>query len=68
MAEACTVHEQVVAAVREVDLETLWRPTRELVSDTREARRDVPFIEALMSDACTHFDEHREYIEQILAS
>jgi hypothetical protein len=36
-------------------------------SDTHEAARDVPFIEIVMSDACTHFDDHRGYIEKILA-
>jgi predicted RNase H-like HicB family nuclease len=68
MHNARAVHADLVAAVRKTDLETLWKPGRELASDTREQARDIPFIEILMSDACEHFDEHREYIEKILAS
>lgn len=68
MADARKVHEDVVATVRAADVDTLWRPTRELSGDTREASRDIPFMEVLMSDACSHFDEHREFIERILAS
>ena len=56
----------LVDAVRGSDIETLWRSSRDLASDTNEQGRDVPFIEILMSDGCEHFDEHREYIEKIL--
>lgn len=68
MARARATHEELVTAVRGSDVEELWKPTRSLVPDTREQRREVPFIEILMSDGCEHFDEHREYIEKILAT
>ncbi len=67
MADARLVHDETIAAVRQASLDDLWKPSREMSPDTREAARDVPFIEILMSDACTHFDEHREYIAKILA-
>lgn len=67
MTTAREVHAELVDAVNRADVETLWRPSRELSSDQREQARDVPFIEILMSDGCAHFDEHREYIEKILA-
>ena len=67
MADARSVHEEVVAAVRQADIDDLWRPSREMSADKREASRDVPFMEIVMSDACSHFDEHREFIEKILA-
>ncbi len=68
MDNARTVHAELVDAVRAADLDTLWKSGRELAPDANEQRRDVPFIEILMSDGCEHFDEHREYIEKILAS
>lgn len=68
MARARAVHADLVEAVRQAKVEDLWRPTKALVPDTREQRREVPFIEILMSDGCEHFDEHRAYIEKILTS
>lgn len=68
LAEAREVHAAVVAAVEATELDTLWRPSRELAQDTRETRREVPFMEILMSDASSHFDDHREYIERLLAT
>jgi predicted RNase H-like HicB family nuclease len=68
MGNARAVHAELVGAVRASDLDTLWTSGRELASDANEQGRDVPFIEILMSDGCEHFDEHREYIETILAS
>jgi hypothetical protein len=67
MRNARAVHAELVEAVRASDLDTLWKSGRELAPDTNEQQRDVPFIEILMSDGCEHFDEHREYIEEILA-
>jgi predicted RNase H-like HicB family nuclease len=67
MARARAVHAELVEAVRQADVEELWQPIRSLVSDTREQNRDIPYIELLMSDGCEHFDEHREFIEKILA-
>lgn len=67
MTRARATHEELVTAVRNSAVEDLWKPTRSLVPDTREQKRDVPFIEILMSDGCQHFDDHREYIEKILA-
>jgi hypothetical protein len=67
MSNARAVHAELVEAVRASDLDTLWKSGRELAPDTNEQARDVPFIEILMSDGCEHFDEHREYIERILA-
>jgi hypothetical protein len=67
MADAREVHDQTVAALRQTTVNDLWKPSREMSSDTHEAARDVPFIEIVMSDACTHFDDHRGYIEKILA-
>jgi hypothetical protein len=70
MEQARATHAELVEAVKRADVETLWQPSSALASDTREQRREtqVPFIEILMSDACEHFDEHREFIEKILAS
>jgi hypothetical protein len=68
MARARSTHADLVSAVRRASVEDLWQPTHALVPDTNEQRREVPFIEILMSDGCEHFDEHRAYIEKILAS
>lgn len=68
MVNARSVHAELVEAVQASDIDTLWKSGRELAPDTNEQQRDVPFIEILMSDGCTHFDDHREYIETILAS
>ena len=68
MARARAVHADLVEAVGQAKVEDLWQLTKALVPDTREQRREVPFIEILMSDGCEHFDEHRAYIEKILAS
>lgn len=66
MRNARAVHAELVDAVRQASVDDLWQPSSALASDTREQRREVPFIEILMSDGCEHFDEHREYIEKIL--
>jgi len=68
MADARQVHEDLVDAVRSASLEELWESTTELCPDQREQARSRPFMEILMSDGCEHFDEHRGYIERILAS
>lgn len=67
MSRARATHDELVSSVSNASVEDLWRPTRSLLPDTREQQREVPFIEILMSDGCEHFDEHREYIEKILA-
>jgi hypothetical protein len=66
MEQARSTHAELVEAVRNANVDDLWQPSSALASDTREQRREVPFIEILMSDACEHFDEHREFIEKIL--
>lgn len=68
MEQARGVHAELVEAVKRAKVEDLWQPSSALASDTREQRRQVPFIEILMSDGCEHFDEHRGYIETILTS
>lgn len=68
MADARQVHEDLVDAVRGASVEELWKPTTELCPDQREQAKSRPFMEILMSDGCEHFDEHRGYIEKILAS
>ncbi len=67
MANARAVHEELVAVVRQTEFDVLLQPSSALAADTREQRREVPFMEILMSDGCSHFDDHREYIEKILA-
>ena len=68
MADARQVHEDLLDAVRSASVEELWQPTTELCPDQREQAQSRPFMEILMSDGCEHFDEHRGYIEKILAS
>lgn len=68
MTDARQVHEDLIAAVRGSSSEELWKPTTELCPDQREQATSRPFMEVLMSDGCEHFDEHRGYIEKILAS
>jgi hypothetical protein len=63
MAKARAAHAELVETLRAAKVEDLWRPTLALSPDTRE----VPVIELLMDDGCEHFDQHREYIERILA-
>ena len=63
MAKARAAHEELVETLRAAKVEDLWRPTLALSPDTRQ----VPVIELLMDDGCEHFDQHREYIERILA-
>jgi hypothetical protein len=64
MANARAAHAELVAAVRATTVEELWQPTLALSPDTRQ----VPIIELLMDDGATHVDQHRGYIEKILAS
>lgn len=68
MANAREGHRATVDAVRDADLDDLWKPTTELCPDQREQARSRPFIAVLMSDTSEHYDEHRGYIEKILAS
>lgn len=68
MAEARQVHEDLIEAVRRSSIEDLWKSTSELCADQREHSQERPFMQVLMSDGCEHFDEHRGYIEKILAS
>ena len=68
MDRALREHQALVNTVDASDLEELWQPTRELCPDQREQHRELPFIVVLMGDTSEHYDEHRGYIEKILAS
>lgn len=68
MADAQKGHQALVNTVDASTLEELWTPTTELCPDQREQERSRPFITVLMSDTSEHYEEHRGYIEKILAS
>ncbi|HEV2127496.1 MAG TPA: ClbS/DfsB family four-helix bundle protein [Thermomicrobiales bacterium] len=67
MVSALREHQALVNMIDASSPEELWQPSRELCPDQREQHRELPFVVLLMSDTSEHYDEHRGYIEKILA-
>jgi hypothetical protein len=68
MTDANKGHDKIVEAITSADIDDLWKPTTELCPDQREEGKSRPFMLILMSDTAEHYDEHRGYIEKILAT
>lgn len=67
MADADESHQSLIADLRNSSLEELWKPALQLCPDDTDIG-ERPFIDVLMGDTSSHYDEHRGYISEILSA
>lgn len=66
--EAVEAHDALVEQLRTIEMDALRRPNSDVAPDLLRFLSDIPYVHAYMYCSVTHYDQHREYIERILAS